>query len=62
MEVIFLFLALLWFVSYIIATVQMVKAKERIALLNLVFIFFFPALWIFFRKPIAQFEDYLKAL
>ena len=62
MKVIFLFLVLLWFLSYIIATIQMVKAKERIALLNIVLIFLFPAFWIFFRRPVARCEDYLISL
>lgn len=53
-------LALLWFISYIVAVVQIAKSKERISFLSIILMFLFPFLWVFFAKQLSHIEEISK--
>ncbi len=53
-------IALFWFISYIVAVVQIAKSKGRISFLSIILMFLFPFLWVFFAKQLSLMEEISK--
>lgn len=61
MKFLIIFIAFFWLVSYMIVTIKIVKSKERIPLLSILFMFLLPFVWIFFIKYANRIEDMLQS-
>lgn len=56
MKFFFIIIALFWLISYVIATVQIAKSKDRISFLSIVLMFLFPFIGVFFTKKLTHIE------
>lgn len=49
-------MALFWLISYLILGYQIANSKQRISFLNILLMFLFPFLWVFFIKNINNID------
>ncbi len=52
MKIFVIIIVLFWLISYLILGYQLAKSKQRISFFNIILMFLFPFLWVFFIKKI----------